>query len=238
MMANFPAWPEDSMTDLYRFYAESQPKITYESTTTTDTTTSAIEEIFKTQLPEQYKIYKKTWILPWYAKIARTNNNTIPTAINQTLMSQTKDGSLKSYIIEKIKNPDPGSEFDIMTQQLRNQYPQDQRIPILATQGYDTMAYTDSNNTPIGLIAFQVKGDAMHIFRFELEKKYRNKWLTVSMHDEILKSNYITDKGIKKVKIGKTATEAAQENKASVKLLQKLREKGYNVSLEEHIIYV
>lgn len=145
---------------------------------------------------------------------------------------------IEEYLINKIENPDPGSEFDMLTKWLRT-LPKEHRIPGLKQAGYNTYMMLDekNNDSVVGFVGFQRKEQILNIFRFEIEEKYRGNNYQMQLIETLLGSDYTKTNNINKVKIGKWPSDTDNPNSHSVNLISKLQKTGkYNVDTNNHTI--
>lgn len=83
----------------------------------------------------------------------------------------------RNYVLQRVRNPDPGSEFDNKTREIMG-HPDSEVIDALEAGGYDMMLGYEGNEI-CGHLAFQRHEDGLHVFSVALDKAYgdgRNLW--------------------------------------------------------------
>lgn len=145
------------------------------------------------------------------------------------------------YFNDKINNPDPGSDFDTLTKELRENVPQEKWLSLLLWMNYrfwyfpNGISHGVDQNVYIPplkwYIAYQKDNDIAKVFRFEVEKDYRGNWLSVDLTASLI-SILKQENTIKKIQIGKGLNETQIPEPKAVALVQKLCEQQQKLSIE------
>ena len=86
-------------------------------------------------------------------------------------------GKTIDYLLARIRNPDPGSEFEKRTEGIRH-LSDSELLQILREQDYDAMIAYDGKEI-CGYVAFQKHEDGLHVFSFYVDEEYRGKLILI-----------------------------------------------------------
>lgn len=159
----------------------------------------------------------------------------------ELLTPDSREENIYEYFIEKIKNPDEWSDFDVLTKPLRNTQPENVRIPALLQNRYRVFFLrNEEGKNPVikAFIALQVHNDIAKVFRFEVEEKYRGQKLSLKTTQSLI-DIFKEDTQIQKLKIGKWPTDTSKPEKKAVELIQRLKNHNngtYTVDPNTHTI--
>ena len=155
----------------------------------------------------------------------KVNTHTESIAL-ESLSANSYWEEIRKYFIEKIKNPDKDSDFDLLTQPLRSTQEEHIRIPALLSNGYRVYFLRNKQGeTPVvkGFIAFQIHDDIAKVFRFEVEEQYRGNQLSVVIAKSLI-DIFQTNPQIKRLKIGKWPVDTSNPDDEAVKLIKRLKD--------------
>lgn len=132
------------------------------------------------------------------------------------------------YVAYMIRNPDEGSEFDLLTKTLRSKITDDQRlIKTLGKAGYDVMIGYNSENI-VGHMAFQEHNGKQErnwqMFHLYVDPKYRGKDIATELAKGLIDQarNY----EVQNVRLGAGGHPIMAK---VIKRLQKLHGKNLNI---------
>jgi hypothetical protein len=90
---------------------------------------------------------------------------------------------LYCYVVECIRKPDPGSEFEKKTRHIRN-LPGWVLVPLMLMAGYGGIVFfEEEKNEIIGHLFFQKHRDGLHLFSLKTLGKHGGTGLARKMHD-------------------------------------------------------
>ena len=138
---------------------------------------------------------------------------------------------VKGFVLDKIRNPDPSSEFERKTKYVRDR-PDYELLTILQAIGYDVLlGYEDGEIC--GSFAFQKHEDSLHVFSMYTDGKYRGQpRVIMQLVEEFLK--YARRKKVNRVRVG------AGNNPSANKLINILakREKELGIKVDQETCWI
>lgn len=145
-----------------------------------------------------------------------------------------EDEIARTYVTHLAFNPDAGSDFDLRTKELREQFKQSPKsiLPYLTSLRYDVLLAYDKNNKIIGHIAYQGHPDSQgtnwQAFNTYVDPSQRKRGIGETLREQlIIKAR---EKGIKKIRLGKGNHGYALKKNSELK--EKEKELGITVNVD------
>jgi len=127
--------------------------------------------------------------------------------------------SASDYLIKRLGYIAKGSKFEqslgILKNTLKYGIVNNVALRVLQSRGYDALVLFYQQD-PVGISAFQKRGDDLHVFDIEVERGYRSAGLATYMQKELIKEAKIMN--VQRIRIGGGGNEATNH------LHQKLKE--------------
>ena len=136
-----------------------------------------------------------------------------------------------NYILERIKNPDKGSEFEQKMSDVIS-LPKEkikEMLPIFKEMGYDVLIGYE-NKKIIGSLAYQKHENTWKIFQYYIKPEKRGNGYAHKLTDIILENAKI--EGISIVQPGKGGDDSMK------RIIDYQKNKGFKTDLKEHYIFV